>query len=238
MTYRQPNPSKDELEAFAERPVIEFWEVVQLIQGFCPNRKVSRHGITYLDDYAPYIKQLKTSIQNGTLTFPIKPSVIVHWCSNKNVPLPEYFSNAVTKTMFKLDRPKKPLIDTDELIKGSTSDQLAKKHKNKPGRKKIKAETAIRGYETTVCNLAKAFCIEYIKKNGILPKKKIINGVLSEKLNRSESDVNRAYSFTKILTAKEKNDAARQYRRNKQEDIEFRLLNHGISPQFNFKSLI
>lgn len=223
MTYKQPNPSKEELIALAERPVIERWELVQLIQGFCPNRKVGTSGITYLDEYAPFIELLDTSIKNSTLSFPIKPSDAVQWCSRNEVPLPEHFSNAVIQAIFILDRPIKLVIDTDELIKGSESDQLAKKYidKNKPGRKNIKTEVAIRGYESGVCKAVKEFCLEYVIKNGELPKKKIINDILSKKLNRSEADINRAYSLKQILTDNEKYTAMRKYRRAKQEDIEF-----------------
>lgn len=175
MTCKQPNPTIEELMSLANRPTLELWELVQLIQGFCPNRKIGRGNITYLDEYALPVSKIKQAIKTKELSFPIKPTKAVLWCAENSVPMPEEFSDAVIQKMFVLERPKQRLTATDELIRGSMSDVQAKHYgelNKKPGRKPKKSEPSIRGYESKICEEAKNFCIAHIRLHGDMPQKK------------------------------------------------------------------
>lgn len=224
MTYKQPNPTIEELMSLANRPALDLWELVQLIQGFCLNRKVGRGNINYNEEYDVPVNKIKQAIQTKELSFPIKPAKAVLWCAENSVPMPEEFSDAVIKKMFVLERPKQRLIATDELIRGSTSDVQAKHYgelNKKPGRKPKKSEPSIRGYESKICAEAKNFCITHIRLHGDMPQKRVINKALSKKLDRKEADINRSYYLDNLIEVKELNSAKRYYRRNTQENHEF-----------------
>ncbi len=212
------NGSDDEFITLANRPWIEKWEAIQIVQGFCPNMIIADGGITYMDDYADQAKKINQAELIKQLLFPIKPTDFVRWCDKNNVCLPDIFSNTVSNKLIKLHRPKN-LIDTDELIKGSSSDQLNYLGRLKPGRKVTKHESTICGYETKVIMAARKFCLDHILAKGTMPLKKTINDYLSKKLNRKEVSIDRAYTLTKIITLAEFNRARKRYRANRYQKL-------------------
>lgn len=224
MSFRHPCPTEAELRSLAHRPVLEKWEFIQLVQGFCPNRRIGKGDVYYLEGIAEYVDKINCAVRVGKLSFPIKPTPAAIWCAENDVPLPEEFASETLDDLFVLARPKQKIIPTGELIRGSESDQMTKHYKpneKKRGRKSKKSEPAICGIESKVCKLARGICIEHIKKHGIKPRKKEINFGLASLLVRAEVDVDRAYSYAQLMTTREEIAAKRFYRRSVQENIEF-----------------
>lgn len=215
--FIHPCPSVKELQSLANRPVLEEWEACKLMQGLCPNLKIGKGELTWLDDYRHINISVKDAKRKGILDFPIAPKKLVNWCISNKIPLPENFSSVVIKLLFHLKRPKDKIIDTNELVRGSSSD-LSTKHypvnERKPGKRAIKKEATIRGYESEVYNHARTFCISYINENGTMPLKKTINLSLADQLSRSIPDISRAYTLEKIFTPKEENSLRQKYRKN------------------------
>lgn len=221
--FKHPCPTIKELQCLANRPALEEWEACKLMQGLCPNRKIGKGEVTWLEEYSLSFISVNIAKKNEIIKFPITPKNLVYWCAQNEIHLPEGFSNEVNNLIFHLERPNYKVTDTNELIRGSTSDALAKQYpenNKRPGRPVIKAEASVRGYESKVCLEARDFCLSCISDKGSLPLKKTINAFLSKKLNRTECDIDRAYSLTMILTPQEINRQLRVYRKNRQDFIE------------------
>lgn len=222
-TFKHPCPTTEELQSLANRPALEEWEACKLMQGLCPNRKIGKGEVTWLQEYSLSRNSVNVAKKNEIIKFPITPKNLVYWCAQNEIHLPEGFSNEVNNLIFHLERPDNKVTDTNELIRGSTSDALAKQYpenNKRPGRPVIKKDASVRGYESKVCLEVREFCLSFIGDKGHMPLKKTINAFLSKKLNRTECDINRAYSLKMILTPQESNRQVRVYRKNLQDFIE------------------
>lgn len=214
---RHPCPTEAELKSVARRPVLHKHEAILLIQGFCPDRGSSGKGFMYLEEYAPQVEKIKVAEANGKVVFPIRTTDFVIWCNENDVALPEIFVDEVTAKIIRVRRPKAVGTFTDELVRWSDNDhnrQLVRR-----GRKQIK-EATVRGYESTIVNLAREFVRDFIQNSGVFPPKKSVNCYLAKSTKRSESEINRAFSLDALLTPAEIKIFRRKFRLKRQHDVE------------------
>lgn len=196
--WNRPCPTEDELWSLADRPTLRRYEVLQLIQGFLPTSCL----LTYLDSRAKEARTLLQAFTDGVLADPVRPEKFVQWCITKGIPLPEQFVARVLSKIMHLRRPISPTEFTDERVWKFTG----------RGRPKKKASTVVRGLEAEICNIAHTLVIDFIKRYGYLPPKKLVTQKLSVATGRKARDIDRCYCVKTCITDTEFVAAKRRYR--------------------------
>lgn len=222
--FRHPCPTEAELKSVANRPVLQKHQAILLLQGFRPDRG-SANDYFYLEEYEDQIKKINAAETVGDIAFPIRVAEFVIWCNENDVALPEIFISEVTKPIIRLRRPKVAGPFTEEIVRWSDDDH--NKGRARRGTKPTK-ETSIRGYESTIINLAREYVGQYIKKQGEFPEKWRVSRALAKVSKRPESKISRAFDLSALLTPNEVIKLKKQFRRKRQQDVK-----DGIYPKKN-----
>jgi len=197
-TFDRPCPTQDELELLADRPTVQKFEAVELIQGLLPTRAV----VSYLSDYELPAKKLLKAFEMGELTNPTTPEKFVRWCIDNEVALPEHYVKKVLARIFHLRRPKSPTRYTDERIWMPSL----------RGRPRSKWSSAHRGLENDIIRRAKEVLLAYVKRTGQLPMKATVTREIALKTGRDPKIINRSYNLKTCATPAEIAAARRSYR--------------------------
>ncbi len=202
--FKQPCPTEDELVSYAKGPTLQRFEVLALKQGFLPNQ----HTESYLECNAQQAQRLIRAFAEGELIDPVRPEVLVRWCVDNDVELPEPFMARILKGIFPARRPSPPATYTDERIWQKTC----------RGRPKKKPSAVVHGLEPEIGNRARTLMILYIKEHGKRPGKKTLTAGLARETGRKPSDIDRTYRFKTCITRSDFEKAKRYWHSNRNKN--------------------
>ncbi len=194
--FQHPCPTRAELEALANRPTLDAWEMADLIQGFAPRGRFKAYrSITWLNCYEEEIEKLRHALRSGEISEPVRPIAFVEWASSREIPLPEHYVDSVLKRVFVLRRPRRPDQFNEELVRESG-----------PVRQP-------RRYDSDICQQAREVVLSYVRRHGTRPPKPWVDKEVAAATGLPLMKVTRAYAMQMLLTKADLQKAQRAYRR-------------------------
>lgn len=207
--FTHPCPTDAELVSLAKRPTLDAWEMADLIQGFCPRRRLKQFKkICWLDTYEEEIGVLRRAIKTNELASRASPIEFVRWALSRDVPLPEQFVDAVHSQIFVLRRPERPMVFNEELVRTI------------PKRGERLSIPKLRGYDSDLFLRAREIILTYVSNHGTLPPKVWVDKQLVAATGLPLKKINRGYTLQNALTQQQLNRAKRAYRRRFHQERE------------------
>ncbi|MBX3647166.1 MAG: hypothetical protein KF853_13625 [Rhodocyclaceae bacterium] len=213
--FSHPCPNVAELESLAKRPTLDAWEMADLIQGFCPRRRLKQfRTVSWLDTYEVEIGIMRNAISTKELASRASPVDFVRWAVLRDIPLPEQFVDAVRAQEFVLRRSVRPMRFNEELVR-TVPTQGARPSVPK-----------LRGYDSKLCQRAREIVLAYVSNHGTLPPKGWVDKQLAETTGLPLNTVARGYALGMVLTQRQFDRAKRAYRRRFHQEREIKAADH------------